>query len=98
MKGPEASYHQAMEKLVFGNSRQYAPNATTRTDYPILTVQDDPSYCAANHEIYVESSGPEGGPYTLVFELSKKQIKHAYGTYEEQKASGRVNDIEFPGK
>jgi hypothetical protein len=96
MKGSEVSYHQAMEKLVFGDGKQYAPNATTRTDYPTLTMCGGPSYRAEHNEIYIESRGPEGGSYTLVFELSEKQLKHAHGTYEDQQASGRVKDIKFP--
>ncbi len=85
-----------MERLVCGDHGRYEPNATTRKDYPTLTVQGGPSYSADNHEIYLASSGPEGGPYTLVFELSEKQVKHAYGTYEEQQAAGLVKDIRFP--
>lgn len=84
-----------MEQLVIGVGRRYAPNATTRDDYPTLTVVGEPGYSANRHEIYLSSQGPEGGPYTLVFELSEKQMKHAYGTYEEQQAAGLVEDIRF---
>jgi hypothetical protein len=61
-----------------------------------LWLCGEPSYRAENNEIYIESRGPEGGSYTLVFELSEKQLKHAHGTYEDQQASGRVEDIKFP--
>lgn len=97
MSGPEESYHRAMERLVIGTHRYYAPNATTRTDYPTMTVQGEPGYSAENHELYLESIGPRGGgPYSLVFELSEKQLKHAHGPYEQQQAAGVVNDIRFP--
>jgi hypothetical protein len=86
-----------MERLVTGTHRYYAPNATTRTDYPTLSVQREPAYSAEKHEIYLESLGPAGGgPYTLVFELSEKRLKHAHGDYEHQQAAGLVNDITFP--
>jgi len=96
MKGPEESYHQAMEKLVIGDAKKYEPNATSRPDYPTLTVQGSPSYSPENHEIYLESIGPNGGgPYSIVFKLSEKRIKHAYGTYENQQAPGHIKDINF---
>lgn len=97
MSDPEESYHRAMERLVIGTHRYYAPKATSRPDYPTLTVEGEPGYSAENHEIYLESIGPRGGgPYSLVFELSEKRLKHAYGPYDEQQAAGVVNDIKFP--
>lgn len=97
MKGKEKSYHQAMEKLIFGEARQYEPNAPSRQDYPTMTVQGEPSYSAENHEIYLESIGPGGGgPYSLVFKLSDKRVQHAYGPYEDQQAASNVKDIRFP--
>lgn len=97
MSSPEESYHRAIETLVIGQHQYYAPNATTRTDYPTMTVQGETGYSAENHEIYLESIGPGGGgPYSLVFELSEKQLKHAHGAYEHQQAAGVVDDIRFP--
>lgn len=97
MSNSEESYHKAMERLVIETHRYYAPNATTRTDYPTMTVQGEAGYSAENHEIYLESIGPSGGgPYSLVFELSEKQLKHAHGAYDHQQAAGVVNDIRFP--
>ena len=91
------SYHAAMERLVAGNTRSYAPNATSRTDYPTLEVQGNPGYSAEKHEIFFESEGPEGGEYVLVLDLSEKRAFHAHGSYESQQARGVVKDIEFPG-
>jgi hypothetical protein len=86
-----------MEKLVCGDHPCYAPHATSRKDYPSLTIERGPSYSADNHEIYFESVGPAGGgPYTLLFELNERQLKHAHGPYEDQTGSGLVEDIEFP--
>lgn len=97
MKGPETSYHQAMEKLVFGDNRRYEPYASSRKDHPTMTVQGEPSYIAENHEIYLESTGPAGGgPYSLVFKLSDKRVQHAYGPYNDRQAASDVEDIEFP--
>ena len=99
MKGPEESYHQAMERLVVGSCSRYAPKATSRPDYPTLTVLDEPSYSPENNELYIESRGPnDGGPYTLVFELSEKRVKHAYGPYDQQQAPGLVKDLKFPSE
>ena len=97
MSSPEESYHQAMERLVIEGHQYYEPNATTRRDYPTMTVQGKPEYSPENHEIYLESLGPAGGgPYSLVFELSEKRLKHAHGDYTNQQAAGTVNDIRFP--
>lgn len=97
MKGTKESYHQAMEKLVFGDNRRYEPYASSRKDYPTMTMQGEPSYSAANHEIYLESLGPAGGgPYSLVFKLSDKRVQHAYGPYSDQQAASDVEDIKFP--
>lgn len=97
MSSPEEAYHRAMETLVIEGHQYYAPNATTRRDYPTMTVQGKPAYSAENHEIYLESVGPDGGgPYSLVFVLSEKNLKHAHGEYENQQAPGTVNDITFP--
>lgn len=97
LKGEVDSYHAAMRQLIFEDKRSYAPNATTRTDYPTLELLGDPDYSAENHEIFLESEGPEGGQYVLVLEMSNKRAFHAYGTYETQQARGVVKDIEFPG-
>jgi hypothetical protein len=97
MKGPNESYHQAMEKLVFGDSQRYEPYTSSRKDYPTMTLQGGPSYSAENNEIYFESLGPAGGgPYSLVFILSDKRVQHAYGPYHDQQAASDVEDIEFP--
>jgi len=97
MSSPEESYHRAMENLVIGQHQYYAPKATTRTDYPTMTVQGETGYLSENHGIYLESIGPSGGgPYSLVFELSEKQLKHAHGPYDQQQAAELVNDIKFP--
>jgi hypothetical protein len=62
-----------------------------------MTVETEPTYSPENHEIYIESAGPAGGgPYTLAFDLSKKRVMHAHGPYEDQQASGVVEDIKFP--
>jgi hypothetical protein len=62
-----------------------------------MSIQGEPAYCADNQEILLESLGPAGGgPYTLVFEVSKKRLKHAQGDYETHEAAGVVNDIRFP--
>jgi hypothetical protein len=96
MLGPEASYHRAMEKLVCGDHQCYAPNATTRKDSPNLTVETGPEYSGEDNELYLESVGPDGAPYTLTFGLSEKRLIHAYGSYEDQQYPGEVEDIEFP--
>lgn len=97
MKGKEKSYHQAMAKLVFGEQREYEPYASSRQDYPTMTVTGGPSYSAKNHEIYLESEGPSGGgPYSLVFQLTDKRVVHAYGPHDDQQAPSDVEDIKFP--
>lgn len=86
-----------METPKIGDHQYYAPNATTRRDYPTMTVQGKPGYSAETHEIYLESVGPtRGGPYPLVFDLSEKQLQHAHGSYEQQRAAEVVNEIGFP--
>jgi hypothetical protein len=86
-----------MERLICGGGKHYAPKATTRDDYPTLTVQGEPSYSPDQYALYIESIGPAGGgPYTLVFELSQRRLKHAHGSYENQQAPGEVVDIKFP--
>lgn len=97
MKGEETCYHLAMEKLVCGEHPRYEPMAPSRQDYPTMTVSGEPSYSAEHHEIYFESTGPGGGgPYSLVFKLSEKRVKHAYGPYHDQQAPSYVKDIRFP--